>query len=173
MPSLPTGASHHLKARRGAAARPRSHRKMSSLRAYGPPTPPRSLQATPLAGIPGPRFPTYWPRAGWSRKSFWERKGRKTPPPIPDPDGRGRARGTERKRAPPGARRDPAPAATLRRRAPGIISDSPLEPSGCSRSARTPEGSPPPPRVPASQADAACVPGPAARAPLLPGDGSA
>lgn len=116
---------------------------MSSLRAYGPPTPPRSLQATPLAGIPGPRFPTYWPRAGWSRKSFWERKGRKTPPPIPDPDGRGRARGTERKRAPPGARRDPAPAATLRRGAPGIISDSPREPSGCSRSARTPGGQSP------------------------------
>lgn len=91
-----------------------------------------STVCAPTAPHPSPVFPswalaspTYWSRAGWSRKSFWERKGRKTPPPIPDPDGRGRARGTERKRAPPGPRRGPAPAATLRRGVPGIIPNSP------------------------------------------------
>ncbi|CAI9179969.1 unnamed protein product [Rangifer tarandus platyrhynchus] len=105
----PHGVSHHLKAQR----------------------------ATPLAGIPDPRFPTYWPRAGWSRKSFWERKGRKTTPPIPDPDGHRRTRGAERKRAPPGPQRGPTPAATLRRGVPGVIPDSPPKPSVCCRSART------------------------------------
>ncbi|XP_061015801.1 collagen alpha-1(I) chain-like [Dama dama] len=142
-PHSPRGiASPEGSERCGGSSKVTQHNEQN-LRAYGTPTSPRSLQATPLAGIPGPRFPTYWPRAGWSRKSFWERKGRKTTPPIPDPDGHRRARGAERKRAPPGPRRGPTPAATLRRGVPGVIPDSPPKPSGCSRSARTP-GAPSP-----------------------------